>query len=224
MNQIITSNRQKISTHINNCFSALGKYLKAVDAFHQERNRITGLPFIQEEKERMVAKAAQSLAENAQTQYTAISGELKGIGAAAAEMEQLLDIGQDLQNALAVVKYGSAIPVATRLQLVDTFRGQPQALTILKAAFEAAGLDPEHYFKGLIFKADDQVQRLDELAYQIVVQPGENALVAVNFSNELEKFAASIGAELTARFSDMTDATEVFNAAYRSAFGLGTAD
>lgn len=225
MNQIITDNRQKIASHCTRCFYALEKYNNAVNVFNQERRRIDPLPYIQEEKERMVNKAAEQLQATANAQYEEIKSSLDTIKAAAVEMEDLLDIGEDFQNAISVVKtLGERLPVEACGALVERFRGQKKALAILKAAYEKAGIDAEYYFKGLIFDAAARVDGLDELAYRIAIQPGDNMLVAANFARELEAFAAAMGVELPKRFNEIVDLSAVYAAQIQAAAGLGAND
>lgn len=225
MNEIVIDSRHKIDTACSLCFFALGKYNDAVQAFHAERRRIDPLPYVQEEKERMVNSAKKTLGQVAAAQYEEIKGALQDIRAAAGEMEKLLDIGADFQNALAVVKsLGKELPVDVRLSLVEPFKGQKQALSMLKAAYEAEGITSEYYFKGLIFDASDQVDKLDEMAYRIAAEAGDNILAAAAFARELEAFAAALGVELSRRFSDVVDTEAAMMAQLRSAAGLGTAD
>lgn len=224
MNEIITNNRHKIDTACSLCFYALSKYNDAVEAFHTECRRIDPLPYVQEEKERLANRAAEALGRAAAAQYEEIRGRLQDIRAAAAEMEKLLDIGEDFQDALSVVKaLGEAMPTETCFALVERFKGQRQALAILKAAYEAAGITSKSYFEGLIFDTSAQVDKLDEMAYRIAVQPGDNILVAAAFARELEKFADNMGVDLSKRFSDIVDTSAAMMAQLRAA-GLGTAD
>lgn len=225
MNEIIATNRHKIDNACSLCFFALSKYNDAVQAFHAERRRIDPLPYVQEEKERMANSAVETLGQVAAAQYKEIHDNLESIRAAAGEMEKLLDIGGEFQNALAVVKsLGKALPADVRLSLVEPFKGQKQALSMLKAAYEAEGITSEYYFKDLIFDASVQVDKLDEMAYRVAVEAGDNLLVAAAFARELEAFAAALGVELSRRFSDVVDTDAAVMAQLRTAAGLGAAD
>ena len=226
MNQIIIDNRHKIDTAFQSCFHTLDKYHKAVRAFNEEKRRIAATPYIQQEQERMVNRAAETLNGTVNGYYEEISRNLKEIRSAANEMENLMDIGADLQNALSVVKaLGDDMPSETRLNLVEQFKGQRQALVILKAAFVTAGVSAaERYFDGLIFNVSSALDDLDDRAYRIVVQPGTNMVVAVSFGRGLEKFAENMGVELTKKFGDIVDTSDAFNAQLRAAMGLGAAD
>lgn len=225
MNQIIIDNRHKIDTACQLCFYALDKYHKACQTFNEEKRRIAATPYIQQEQERMVNKAAETLSNAANGHYTEIKKNLDVIREAANEMEGLLDIGEDLQNALSVVKaLGADMPSETRLGLVDQFKGQRQALIVLKAAYASAGIAAEPYFEGLIFRVSGVLDELDDRAHRITGQPGENMLVAVSFGRELEKFAVSMGVELTKRFEDIVDASDALNRQMRAVMGLGAVD
>ena len=225
MNQTITSNRHKIDTACQLCFFALDKYHKAAEAFLEEKRRINASPYIQAEKERMVSRAAESLGGTVRACYEEISRNLADIRGAARAMEDLLDVGADLQNALSVVKtLGSAMPEDTRRRLVEQFRGQYQALTILRAAYEAAGISAEVYFKGVLFSSAGLLDELDGMAYRLVVQPSTDTFVAINFGSKLEKFAVSLGVELTQKYRDIVDASSAIEGQIRAAAGLGAAD
>lgn len=223
MNQTIIDNRRKIDTACRSCFLTLDKYHKAVEAFGEEKRRIAAMPYIQQEQERLVDRAAESLNNTVQGFYEDVRRELDVIRQAAGEMEALVDIGDDLQNALAVVtSLGKALPGETRIRLVERFKGQTQALIILKAAYEVAGIQTEPYFKGLIFSTSQALDNLDELAHRMTVKPGANMMLAVNFGSELEKFAESLGVELTSKFRETADVTATLNAQLRAAMGLST--
>ena len=134
MNDTVLENRKKIATRCKLCLYALGEYKKAVDAFQQERKRIDALPYIQEEKERLLSDAAQILSESATAQYEKIKGELDEVRGFAIEMEDDLSLDNDLMNAAALFKLGRNLSTETVKRLVEQFRGQKQGLLILKAA------------------------------------------------------------------------------------------
>ena len=225
MNQIIIDNRHKIGAVCQLCFYELDKYNKAVEAFHAEKHRIAATPYIQQEQERMVARAAEALSNTANGHYTEIKKNLDMIREAANEMEGLLDIGEDLQNALSVVKaLGKDVPNETLWALVNQFKGQKQALAILKVAYEAANISAEPYFKGLIFNASNELDQLDDMAYRMVVQPGADDMIVIRIGTALEKFALSLGVELTKRFRDIVDTSDALNRQLRAVAGVGTAD
>jgi len=225
MNQTIIDNQHKIDSACQICFYALNKYHKACQAFNEEKRRIAATPYIQQEQERMVNKAAETLSNTANGHYAEIKRRLEDIRSAAGEMENLLDIGEDIQNALSVVKsLGKDAPNEILWKLVNQFKGQRQALVILKAAYESVGINAELYFKGMIFSASAALDDLDNMAYRIVSQPGDNMIVAVSFGNQLEKFAESLGVQLTKKFRDIVDTSDAFAAQLRAAMGLGTAD
>lgn len=222
MNRIIVDNRHKIDTACQSCFLTLDKYHKAVNAFHEEKRRIAALPYIQAEQERMVARAADALQVSAQSHYDEIKHNLDVIRKAAGEMESLMDIGEDLQNALSVIKaLGGSLPGETRIKLVEQFKGQRQALSLLKAAYETTGITAEPYFKGLIFEASRTMDELDDQAHRLMSKPGENMMVAVNFGSNLEKFAESLGVELAKKFREVVDTSDALNAQLRAVMGLG---
>ena len=158
MNSMIYSGRETIDQAAGRCFQALAAYNETVRAYQNKCREIDPLPFIQEEKERMKAKVAEKMYQDVRGQHETILAELDKIALAAEGMEALLDIGEDLQNALTVVKsLGAAMPSNLRFSLVVPFKGQKMALEILKAAYEAGGIDAEPYFKGLIFDADSRI-------------------------------------------------------------------
>lgn len=225
MNQIIIDNRHKIDSACQICFYALDKYHKACQAFNEEKRRIAASPYIQQEQERMVNRAAEALSNTVNGYYAEIKSNLDMIREAANEMEGLLDIGEDLQNALSVVKtLGAGMPSETRLGLVDQFKGQRQALIVLKSAYDSVGIAAEPYFEGLIFNASGVMDELDDRAYRITGQPGTNLMVAVSFGRELEKFAVSMGVELTKSFGDIVDTSNALNEQLRAVMGLGAND
>lgn len=224
MNQIIKDNQHKIDTACHLCFLTLDKCSMAMKEFSAEERRISELPYIQEEKERMVKRATDVLGSALQKHYEEIKGNLESMRKAAAEMDAVLDVGLDFQNALSVVKaLGKDMPEKSISVLVAQFKGQNHALTLLKAAMESEGIvSTEHYFKDLIFNAAGTLDQLDDLAYRIAAQPDQWALVC--FGNELEKFAQSLGVELTKKFRDMVDTSEALNQQILAAAGVGTAD
>lgn len=223
MNKQIVFKRDRINTACSLCFYELEKYNNDQKAFHDERSRVNALPYIQSEKEKMVNEAAAALSEKATRHYNEIHSNLEDIRAAALEMENLLDIGEDLQNALSIVKtLGKDVPVETRSALVEPFKGQRQALVILKAAYEGADLGTEPYFKGLVIDVAKEVDKLDDEAYSLVGQAGKNILTAFTFAKNLEGFADVLGVNLTKRFSDMVDVSEARNEQIRAAMGLSS--
>ena len=137
----------------------------------------------------------------------------------------MLDIGEDLQNTLAVVKaLGNDMPVETAKALVEPFKGQQQALKILKTAYESDGISTEHYFDLPLLSSAVALDKLDDRAYRLAVQPDTNLLVFSTFGNELEKFALSRGVELTKRFGDIVDMSDSLSRRLATAAGVGTAD
>lgn len=222
MNQIIVDNRHKIDTACQSCFFALDKYHKAVNTFNEEKRRIAATPYIQQEQERMVNTAADNLKATAQGLYEEIKHNLDTIRAAAGEMESLMDIGEDLQNALSVVKaLGASLPGESRIKLVEQFKGQRQALSLLKAAYESVGITAQPYFQGLILNTAKELDELDDKAYRMVAEPGENMMIAVNFGSDLEKFVESMGVDLTKKFREIVDTSDALNAQLRAVMGLG---
>lgn len=225
MNEIVKDNRHKIDTACQRCFLALDRYNDAVSSFHQECQRIAQTPYIESEKERQTAEASEKLAKKATAEYDVLHECLEHMRTAAGEMEHLLDIGEDFQNTISIVKtLGKALPVEQRSTLIEPFKGQMQALQMLSAAYRAVDLDPEYYFKGLIFYTAARLDSLEDLAYRIAAQPGRNLVAVIDFATELEKFAAALGVELTHRFHDLVDTSGALTAAIRSAAGVGTAD
>lgn len=225
MNQIIVDNRHKIDTACQSCFYTLDKYHKAVNAFNEEKRQIAATPYIQQEQERMVSKAADTLKNNVQGFYEDIQRNLDVIRTAAEEMDQLLDLGEDLQNALSVVKtLGSALPGETRIKLVEQFKGQRQALSLLKAAYASVGIAAEAYFQGVIRNSASELQELNDMASRMVSAPGENMMVAVTFGSNLEKFAETMGVDLTKKFREIVDTSDALNAQLRAVMGLGASD
>ena len=221
MNSMIYSGRETIDQAAGRCFKALAAYNETVRAYQNECREIDPLPFIQEEKERMKAKAAEKMYQDVRRQHETILAELDKIALAAEGMETLLDIGEDLQNALAVVKsLGAAMPSNLRFSLVVPFKGQKMALEILKAAYEAGGIDAEPYFKGLIFDADSRIGSLKESAMRLALQPGESLLTAHTFAGELEDFAKAMGVELSTKYGDLVDAQGAMMEQVRAAAGL----
>lgn len=225
MNRIVIDNRHKIDTACQLVFSQLGRYDAAVDTFRAEKLRIKPLPYIEQEKEKMVNKAAAALAQSANQSYAEIHAQLEIIGVAAGEMENLLDLGEDLQNALSVVKHLSKeLPSDIRFSLVEQFKGQKKALEILKSAYEASGIDSQPYFKGLIFDTDSYIEKLDSSAYTISIQPEAGMLKVSAFAKEIETFADLMGVELSKKASDWYDTSKYYEAELRAAFGVGSND
>lgn len=222
MNQTAIENRHKIATACQLCFYEIDKYYKAVTAFNAEKQRIaTLLQYTEQEKERQIKVALESLQNTVQGYYAEIKKNLGEIRTAATEMENLMDIGEDLQNALSVVKaLGKALPVESRLKIVEPFKGQRQALTLLKAAYLAADIVDKPYFEGLIIDVTGELGLLEDKAYRLTIQPGTDTIVGVNLGSALEKFAATMGCELTKKFRDIVDSTEAINAQIRAAAGL----
>lgn len=225
MNQVVIDNRKKIVAAVTSCFRALDSYHKAVEAFGAEKKRIASMPYIQVEQERLVNQAADKLRNAVHGHCEQIQRELGTIRTAAEEMQNLMDIGEDLQNALSVVKsLGKALPPEVRIKLVEQFKGQYQALTMLKAAYEAVEIPSEPYFKGMIFDAPRTVKELEDKAACLADKPGENTMVAFSFGNDLEKFAQSLGVELPTRYRDAVDTSAAMSRQLRAVMGLSTGD
>ena len=222
MNPTVNENRHKIDTACQLCFYKIDEYYKAVSAFNVDKHRIAALvQYSEQEKERQLKAAMESLHNTVQGYYAEIKKNLDVIRTAATEMENLMDIGEDLQNAISVVKaLGKALPAESRLKIVEPFKGQRQALTLLKAAYAAEEITDKPYFEGLIINVADELDALEDKAYRLTVQPGTDTIVAVNFGSALEKFAAAMGCKLTKKFRDIVDTTEAMNAQIRAAAGL----
>ena len=225
MNDVIKDSRHKIDTACYRCFLALDRHGDAVASFHQACQRIEQTPYVQSEKERQTAGASEALSKKAAEEYNVIHECLEDMRTAAGEMEQLLDIGEDFQNTLSVVRtLGHYLPAEQRRALAEPFRGQMQALKLLSAAYKAADIDPEHYFDGMIFDTAARLDGLDGIARRIAAQPSGSPVTVIEFASELEKFAAALGVELTHHFRDLADTSGALTAAIRSAAGAGTAD
>lgn len=220
MNQIIKDNQHKIDTACHLCFLTLDKCSRAMKEFSAEERRISELPYIQEEKERMVKRATDVLGSALQKHYEEIKDNLESMRKAVAEMDTVLDVGADFQNTLSVVKtLGKDMPEKSIAALLEQFKGQNQALVLLKAAMESAGIvATEHYFKDMIFNSDSTMDQLDELAYRLAVQPDQWTLCC--FGDELEKFARTLGVELSKSFKDIVDTSEALNQQIWAAAGV----
>ena len=220
MNQTIKENQHKIDTACKLCFYELDKCSQAIKSFSEEERRIAGLPYIEAEKERMVKRAADVLGTAAQKHYEEIKGNLEVMRKAAAEMDAVLDVGPDFQNTLSVVKtLGAGMPEGVIPGLVEQFKGQKQALILLKAAMESAGVvATEHYFKDMLFDAAGTMDQLDDLAYRLAAQPDQWTLCC--FGNELEKFVRKLGVELSKSFKDIVDTSEALNQQIWAAAGV----
>lgn len=220
MNQIIKDNQHKIDTACQLCFLTLNKCSQAMKNFSAEEHRISKLLYIEQEKERMVKGAADVMAAEVQRHYEEIKSNLEIMRKAVAEMDAVLDVGPDFQNALSVVKVlGKDMPEKSISALVAQFKGQNHALALLKAAMESEGISTtEYYFKNLIFNAAGALDQLDELAYRMVAQPDQWALVG--FGNELEKFTQNLGVELSRKFRDIFDTSEALNQQIWAAAGV----
>lgn len=223
---MIAESRHKIDTACTRCFLALDRCGKYTAAFQNEKRQIEHQPYIQEEKERRVNEAAQRLTGQAEDEYRVIQECLSDVRDAAGSMARILDIGEDFQNTLAVVRtLGKAIPKDQRVALVQPFKGQMHALSLLRAAYTEAGIAPSFYFDGLIFDTDSEVDRLDGLASRITIQAYNNPAAVFEFASALEKFARGLGVELTSSFRDTVGTSaDLLNTAVRAAAGLGVAD
>lgn len=224
MNQKVIDNRKSIDTRCKLCFSALGRYKAAVDTFQQERQQIEEKPFLPFEKERQISVAAKKVAAVSEKEYGEISGLLGEIRGFAAGMEKMDIQDGDLMNALEIVKMGTGLAPDIISDIVQQFKGQRQALLVLQAACEGAGIQKEHYFKDMIFNADTRVEELDDMASRITIHPENGLLAAAEFAKALEKFAGDMGVELSSRVNDWADFSGVYAQAFRAAAGLGTAD
>jgi len=225
MNQIIIDNRHKIDTACQLCFYELNKYNRAIEDFLEEQRRIAATPYIQQEQERMVKRAENIMFEKLQAYYGEIKSNLADIRSAASEMDNVLDISEDFQNTLAVVKaLGNDMPAEMEKALVEPFKGQLQALKLLKTAYESAGISTENYFDTHLLSSSVALDKLDDMAYRLVVQPDTNLLIFADFGNELEKFALSYGVELTKGFRDIVDISGSMSRRLAAAAGVGTAD
>lgn len=220
MNPVVIESRKKITSTIENCFYALDEYAHACSTFRDERRRIEQLPYLPEAKETHLRKASDTLFKVSSGIYEAIAKNLNTIEDAAKEMAELLDVGQEFQNTLSVIKQvGKSLPVDSLTALIDPFKGQKRALEILRAAYADAGIATDYYFGKLIFDPESRLAGLNETAYRIAVQPGDNLLVASDVAKTLEEFADNMGAELTVRPKDMKYLSEAYTDALIRAFG-----
>ena len=225
MNQTVIDKKDKIGTACELCFYQLAAYNREVEAFQTKRREIAALPYVEAEKEARINKALDALKEAGQVRYNEIKRNLDTIKINAVALEDILDIGEELKNAVSVVKaLGASMPSETRFNLVNPFRGQRQSLLILQAAYKEAGIDPLPYFKGLVLDASDRVDTLDSAAYQLAIQPSGTMLTAANFGEGLEDFADDLGVPLKKRFRDVVDTTSTYAERLRAVAGLGAAD
>lgn len=222
MNEFVIENRHKIDTACQLCFYAIDRYNRAVEAFNRKKHDIIGsMVYSQIEKERQINVAEGELGNTANIQYNEIKRNLEDIRTAGTKLDEFLDLGTDLQNALSVIKtLGKATPADICVDLVNQFKGQKKALSMLKSAYQVTGLDTNVYFDGVIFDTEGEVKQLDDLAYSIVAQNGPNAAAALALGGRLEAYAESVGVELTKRFADIVDTSEEYNRKLRAVMGI----
>lgn len=223
MNQIIIDNRHKIDTACQLCFRALDKYSKAMDAFQEEKHKIEAQPYVQEEQERLIAQAADKLHNTVSAYCVQIKNAVATIRDASSEMAEQLDIGEELQNALSVVKaLGDKMPASIGTDLAEMFKGQRNALLMLKAAFSAAGIyTATAVFDELIANASRNLIELEAQTDRLAESTGTDMLAAYRLGQALEALAESMGVDLTQRFGDIVfDVEKMRTAATRAAMGL----
>lgn len=120
----MNENQRKIQGAIGDIYVRLGTYSGAVKTYRAEIIRITGLPYVEDEKAKLRATAQQVLDAAAQAAYADVKKILDIIRTVAVEMEQAFAISPELQAAISLVSaVGDRLPYETRQSLVKGFRG-----------------------------------------------------------------------------------------------------
>jgi len=212
--------QEKLKSDIQRIFSILGKQASNIKAYHDEIAKITPLPFIEQEKEKMRNKAEASLYQASRAVYEDIQKQLDSIRSTAISMETEFQITPDLQAAIALVSAaGDKLDYETRNNLVKSFVGRKQALIALQSMFVAQGIENQE-IKRFVFNAEAACDELDKNASWIAVQPGKNMVQIMEFSKLLENFAELEGAELSVKISDFVDTDAYYMGLARAASGL----
>lgn len=215
----MNANQISLNERISACFTALGRYDKALAAYGAEKKRIDASMWNEEEKTRQRTKAQETAAAAAQRCYEDITKELEIIHNIAVAMENEFAITPELTAAITLVSSaGEKLPWETRRNLVNTFAGQKQALMALRSIFEANGVETREV-EALIFDAETRCSDLYSAAQRLVTQPGDNLGAVYRFAKALEKFAQLEGVELTGPFTGESEG-EYLNARMRESMGL----
>lgn len=213
----------KLKSDIQRIFSILGKQASNIKAYHDEIAKITPLPYIEQEKEKMRNKAEAALYQASRAVYEDIQKQLDSIRSTAVSMETEFQITPDLQAAIALVSAaGDKMNYETRSNLVKSFVGRKQALIALQSMFIAQGIESpgDGEIARFIFSAEAACDELDKNASWIAVQPGKSMVQIMEFSKLLENFAELEGAELSMKISDFVDTDAYYMGLARAASGL----
>lgn len=221
MNEIFKDNQHKIGTAITLSFNRLEEIAAAAATFKAERDKIAGYTeYTDEARQSMTKRAAETYEAATEPKIAELMNQAKTITAAMAEMENTLDTGAELQNALNVAKLAKGLPSATRFSLFEQFRGQPQQLAVLGAAFEVAEVDPSPYSDPLDFKAEKTARELENAIYTVAAAPVGSATEAWRLSRKLEELSQRIGADNTRHAVDLDGLDGGLDEAIRNAMGL----
>ena len=221
MNETIQNAQHNIGTAIDLSFYRLEAIAKQAAAYRAEREKISAYTdYTPEARKNMIDRAAESYTKAISPEIAAIMSQIETIGQALTEMENTLDMGVDLQNALSVAKLGEALPSKSRFALFEQFRGQPQQLGILGAAFESAGVASAPYVKPMTFKADRVVSDLEGAVRRVASADAGETSDAWRLSQQLEELSKRVGADTPRAAKDLTGLDGGLEQAIREACGL----
>lgn len=221
MNEIFKDDQHKIGTAITLSYNRLEEIAAAATTFKAERGKISGYTeYTDKARQDMTNRAAAVYSATTEPKIAELLREAKTITEAMAEMENTLDTGIELQNALNVAKLAKSLPSTARFALFEQFRGQPQQLTILGAAFEAVEVDPLPYSEPLDFTAEKTARELEDAIYMVAAAPTGSTVEAWRLSRKLEELAQRVGADNARHAADLDGLDGGLDEAIRNAMGL----
>ena len=204
MNETIKDQQHRIGTAVNSSFYALERIAGHAAAYKAEKAKIDGYTdYTEAARQSMTDRAAATYGNAVAPEIVKLTEQAGIIRDALAVMESTLDTGAELQNALNVAKLGKALPSAVRFNLFEQFRGQPQQIAVLSAAFEAVDIDPSPYMVPISFTADQIGKKLDSAIDAVSAAKAGETFQAWQLSRNLEKMGDRVGADTPRRASEL---------------------
>lgn len=220
MNDFIKEQQHRVGTSTDRIFSRLEDVAKVANSYRAQVEKIRNEKmYSQEGREKLVNRAGEDYRANILPLCNQIQSEAETIRDALRNMSQTVDFGADLQNALNVVKLGKELPVSVRTSLLEPFRGQPWALSVLQGAYQQAEIAHEQYFSGLTFN-ESSVDELDTLTQQVLGSKPGDTVPCYRLAKAAGKLAQCVGADNQRQAADLQGMERSLSDAIAEACGL----
>ena len=221
-NEVIIDNQHKAGTAITLNFNAIGRIYKMMSAFNEKKKAIMeNTVYSQEYRDEMLKKESDRTVAAIRSEIPGIEKNDNDIVAAAAVMENVLELDAELSNAVQLISsMGNDMAPATRDIIVSKFHGMPAAIKVLAGAFKKVGVDPTYYCKSHMFSSEELRSSLTDLEAGLYSCKPGSMFTAYNMAAALDDISKKLGADNKKTSKDLDGAHEGFTEALYRAAGL----